>query len=60
MVLVYKDFAERSTPKNYRAVGCLSVASKFFEKHVNNRLLYHLTKCGLFSDFQYGFQVFDS
>ena len=60
VVLVYEDFAERSTPKNYRPVGCLSVASKFFEKHVNNRLLYHLTKCGLFSDFQCGFQVFDS
>ena len=28
---------------------------KVFEKHVNNRIVDHLEKCGLFSDFQYGF-----
>ena len=30
--------------------------SKVFEKLVNNRIIDHLEKCGLFSDFQYGFK----
>ena len=34
--------------------------SKVFEKLVNNRILDHLQKCGLFSDFQYGFRSFRS
>ena len=34
----------------------LSVVSKVFEKLVNNRIVDHLEKCGLFSDFQYGFR----
>ena len=46
---------ERSTAKNYRPVSLLSVVSKVFEKLVNNRIVDHLEKCGLFSDFQYGF-----
>ena len=29
---------------------------KFSEKLVNNRIVDHLEKCGLFSDFQYGFR----
>ena len=29
--------------------------SKVLEKLVNNRIVDHLEKCGLFSDFQYGF-----
>ena len=29
---------------------------KVFEKLVNNRIVNHLEKCGLFSDFQYGFR----
>ena len=33
-----------------------SVVSKVFEKLVNNRIVDHLEKCGLFSDFQYGFR----
>ena len=32
------------------------VVSKIFEKLVNNRIVDHLKKCGLFSDFQYGFR----
>ena len=47
---------ERSTAKNYRPVSLLSVVSKVFEKLVNNRIVDHLEKCGLFSDFQYGFR----
>ena len=34
----------------------LSVDSKVFEKLVNNRIVDHLKKCGLSSDFQYGFR----
>ena len=55
MVPVFKNDGERSTAKNYRPVSLLSVVSKVFEKLVNNRIVDHLEKCGLFSDFQYGF-----
>ena len=53
---VFKNVGERSTAKNYRPVSLLSVVSKVFEKLVNNRIVDHLEKCGLFSDFQYGFK----
>ena len=56
MVPVFKNVGERSTAKNYRLVSLLSVVSKVFEKLVNNRIVGHLEKCGLFSDFQYGFR----
>ena len=55
MVSVFKNVGERSTAKNYRPVSLLSVVSKVFEKLVNNRIVDHLEKCDLFSDFQYGF-----
>ena len=32
------------------------MVSKLFQKLVNNRIVDHLEKCGLFSDFQYGFR----
>ena len=32
------------------------MVSKVFEKLVNNRIVDHLEKCGLFSDFQYDFR----
>ena len=32
------------------------MVSKVFEKLVNNRIVDYLEKCGLFSDFQYGFR----
>ena len=32
------------------------LVSKVFEKLLNNRIVDHLEKCGLFSDFQYGFR----
>ena len=54
VVPVFKNVGERSTAKNYRPVSLLSVVSKVFEKLVNNRIVDHLEKCGLFSDFQYG------
>ena len=56
MVPVFKNVGERSTAKNYRPVSLLSVVSKVFEKLVNNRIVDHLEKCGLFSDFQYDFR----
>ena len=43
---------ERSTTKNFRCISLLSVVSKFFEKLVNNKLVDHLEKCGLFSYFR--------
>ena len=32
------------------------MVNKVFEKLVNNRIVSHLEKCGLFSDFQYAFR----
>ena len=53
---MFKNVGERSTAKNYHPVSFLSVVSKVFEKLENNRIVDHLEKCGLFSDFQYGFR----
>ena len=39
-----------------RHVSLLSVVSKVLEKFVNNSIVGHLEKCGLSSDFQYGFR----
>ena len=55
MVPVFKNIRDRSTAKNYQPVSLLSVVSKVFEKLVNNRIVDHLEKCGLF-DFKYGFR----
>ena len=48
MVPVFKNVGERSTSKNYRPVSLLFVVSKVFEKLVNNRIVDHLEKSGLF------------
>ena len=56
VVPLFKNVGERSTGKSYRPVSLYSVVSKFVEKLVNNRIVDHLQKCGLFSDFQYGFR----
>ena len=56
VVPVFKNVGEGSTAKNYRDISLRSVVSKVFEKLVNNRIVDHLEKCGLFSDFQYGFR----
>ena len=56
VVPVFKSVGERSTAENYRTVSLFFVVSKVFEKLVNNRIVDHLEKCGLFSDFQYGFR----
>ena len=56
MVPVFKNVGERSTAKNYCPISLLSVVSKVFEKLVNNMIVDHIEKCGLFSDFNYGFR----
>ena len=56
VVPVFKNVGERSTAKNYHPVSLLFVVSKVFEKLVNNRIVDHIEKCGLFSDFQYSFE----
>ena len=56
VVAVFKNVGERSTAKSYRPVSLLSVLSKVFEKLVNKKVVDHVEKCGLFSDFQYGFR----
>ena len=48
VVPVFKNVGERSTAKNYHRVSLLSVVSKVFEKIVNNRIVDHLEKYGLF------------
>ena len=44
VVFVFKNFGERPTAKNYCPVSLLSVASKVFDKLVNNRLVGDLEK----------------
>ena len=56
VIPVFENVGERFTAKNYCPVSLLSVASKVFEKLVNHEIFYHLEKCDLFSDFQYGFR----
>ena len=56
VVPVFNNVGKRSTAKNYRSASILSVVSKVFEKLVNNGMVDHLEKCGLFFDFQYGFR----
>ena len=48
MAPVLKNVGKTSTAKNYRPVNLLSVFSKFFEKLINNKIVLHLEKCGLF------------
>ena len=56
VVPVFENVGARSTGKNYRPVSLLSMVIKVFETLVNNRIVHQLEKCGLFSDFQYGFR----
>ena len=45
---VIENVGERSAAKNYCPVSLLSLVSKVFEKLLNNRIVDHLEKCGLF------------
>ena len=63
VVPVLKNVDKGSTAKNYRPISLFPISlfttplvSKAFEKLVNNRIAEHLEKCGLFSDFRYGFR----
>ena len=56
VVPVFENVGEMSTAKKYCPISPLSVVSKVFEKLVNNKIVDHLEKCGLFSDFHYGFR----
>ena len=53
MVPLFKNVTERPAAKNYHPVSFLSVASKVFEKLVNNKIV------DIFSDFQYGLGFLD-
>ena len=46
-VLVFNNFGERSTAKNYDPVSLLSVVSNVFEKFRNNRIFNHLETFGV-------------
>ena len=59
VVPVFKNVGERSTAKKYRPVTLFSVVSKVFEKPLINRIIHHLEKCGLFSDFSMVLRLFD-
>ena len=54
VVSVCKNVGEMSTAKNYHSISLLFGVTKVFEKRVNNRIVGHPEKCGLFSDFQFG------
>ena len=45
---VFENAGETSTAKNYGPVSPLSAVSKVYEKLVNDRIVDHLQKCGLF------------
>ena len=55
VVSIFNNVEERSTAKNYPFVSLLSVISKVFEL-VNNSIVGHIEKCGLFSNVQYTFR----
>ena len=59
LVPVFKNVGERSTARSYHPVSLFSVVRKVFKELVNNRLVDHPEKCGLFSDFRYGFRSSD-
>ena len=51
---MFENVRKRSTANNYCYVSLFSVVSKIFEKLVNDKLVDHLKKYGLFSNLQYG------
>ena len=46
--LVFKNVWERTTAKDYGPVRLLSVVSEVFEILLNNNIVDHLERCGLF------------
>ena len=55
VVPIFNNVEERSTAKNYPSASLLSVISKVFEL-VNNSIVDHIDKCGLFWNVQYTFR----
>ena len=55
MALVFKIVEEMSTAKNYHSVSLPSVVSKAFQL-VNNSIVHHMEKYGLFSNDQHAFR----
>ena len=53
---VFKNVGKKSTAKKYHHVSLLFVVGKIFEKLENNRIVDHLDKSRIFSDFQYCFR----
>ena len=53
---VFKNAGEMAMAKNYCSASLLSLVCKIFKKLVNNRLVDHLQKYDIFSDFQYSFK----
>lgn len=47
---------EKSNAKNYRPVSLTSVVSKILERVIRSRLMEHLSRNNLLSDYQYGFR----
>ena len=47
-VSVFSNVGEKSAAKSYCPIGLLSVVSKVFEKLLNDSLVDHLEKLGLF------------
>ena len=48
VVFVFKNVGKKSTTANYCPIGLLFVVGKVFKKLLNNRIVDHLEKCGLF------------
>ena len=56
VVLVFKNAGEWSVAKNYHPANLLLAVSKIFEIFLHYRLVNHIAKCCLFSDFYSGFE----
>ena len=56
VVPVHKNVGKGLQLETTTLLAFFFVVSNIFEKLVNNRLVDHLEKYGLFSDFQYGFR----
>ena len=50
VILIFKSVGEKCIAKNCRLISLVSAVSKIYEKLVNNRIIDHQEKCGLFSD----------
>ena len=60
VIALVKSLGERFMAKTFCPVSLLSVVINVSEKSVNNRVVDQFKKCGLFSDFKYGFRCSQS